>query len=62
MKPKLKEFIPIYGMMQYFKRYFKQNRTTSEDSLTASWMQVYHMVLALIIFMPILIWLLRKTT
>lgn len=60
MKPKPKEFIPFYGMMEYFKRYFRQNKTTSEDSLTATWMQIYHFVVGLIIIMPPLVYLFQK--
>lgn len=54
MKPKLIEWIPVYGMFKYFKRYFKADKRGNYEANIAQWFEVYHMATGLMITFTIL--------
>ncbi len=43
MKPRWYEWIPVYGMFKYFKRYFSKQKTTFEEAVIAQWVELYHL-------------------
>ena len=42
MKLKLKHFIPIYGMILYFREYFSAEKRDSTDAVQAVYFEMYH--------------------
>ncbi len=60
MKPVLIEWIPIYGMFKYFKRYFKTEKRDFSESIIAQWFGFYHHVTGLIIILPIIFYFIFK--
>lgn len=60
MKLKPVYFIPFFGGFKYFKEYFKGESRGYKEAKQAIYMEMYHMVWGLIIFMPIVIWLFIK--
>jgi len=55
MKPKLKDFIPYFGIISYYRRYFKLEKTDEEDVRQATIMKYYHTIIIFIISLLILI-------
>lgn len=55
MKPKWYEWIPIYGMIKYFGRYFiLMERTKFSDIRVAFYFEMYHIILSTVIVIIIL--------
>ena len=51
MKPKLIEWIPIYGMFKYYKRYFSGVQRGSREAYIATWFELYHISMGIFITM-----------
>jgi hypothetical protein len=43
MKPKWYEWVPIYGAIKYWKRYFSADKRTIEEDIVAKWFELYHL-------------------
>lgn len=54
MKPLLIEWIPFYGMIKYFKRYFEAEKRGNKEAQFAMFFEMYHMFTGLIITFMIL--------
>lgn len=54
MKPQLIEWIPMYGMFSYFKRYFKADKRGDKEAQTAILFECYHLFTGLLITLSIL--------
>lgn len=57
MKPKWHEWIPVYGFVKYFRRYFLQNKTTYKDVVFAEWFNLYHLLVMVITILIIKIFI-----
>lgn len=57
MKPKPKHYIPFYGMIAYFKEYFKADKRDAKDALRASYFDCYQHFACLLVLLTIMIWL-----
>jgi hypothetical protein len=53
--PTLLEYIPFYGMIKYFKRYFNAEKRDSKDAITALWFEFYHIITSVFIVLAIII-------
>lgn len=51
MKPKLIDWIPIYGDITYFKRYFKAEKRTEKEAWLAQWFSLYHIFCAFMLIL-----------
>lgn len=55
MKPKSVEYIPIYGIFKYFNRYFSGINRTEKEALLATWFEMYHIFVAVILGIIVLL-------
>ena len=49
MKPRWYEFIPFYGWIKYFNRYWDATKRNYKEAIIAEWMNFYHTTIFLII-------------
>ena len=49
MKPKLKDYIPAYGLYSYFNRYWDAEKRTMKEATTAQWFQIYQITVLFLV-------------
>lgn len=55
MKPKLKEWIPMYGLVKYENRFFDDNEKYVKNLSIAQWFVLYHGLITVAIVVSIII-------
>lgn len=60
MTPKLLEWIPVYGSVKYFRRYFEADSRDAKEANIALWFEVYHVIIATLLILFLLFKIIPK--